>query len=85
MSLWACKSCQCKDAMIVHLEKEVEYLREIVRPRSTRNDTIPLIDLERDAVMSGQEEIIEVRQSADPRMSQDEIDAEASRILSGAY
>ena len=78
----ACKSCSEKDLRIGDLKAEIAYLRELVRPEPL-NHKLPLIDLERDAIMSASDEMIDVK--TDPTDEDDYIQREASALLSGTY
>lgn len=65
---------------ISDLQAQIAMLHKLVLPQNSQG-LIPLIQLEQDAIMSGQDELILVK-DAD---SAEEINSEASRLLSGQY
>lgn len=77
ISFGACKCCAV-------LQEEVLFLRSLVRPKAPmRYESLPVVTLEADAVISGTSEQIEF--SSDEQRRQSEIDSERARILSGEY
>lgn len=83
MSWFTCKCCSEKDAHIKSLMAEVEFLRHLSRKPETSNASLPMITMEADGLLSGQDHIIEL----DPQKIQqlDETISERDRILSGTY
>lgn len=71
-----------KDSRIADLKAQIEDLRSLVLPKNTPG-VIPLVSLEADAIMSGKDEAIEIPDAQ--RAELDEIQSEATRILSGTY
>jgi hypothetical protein len=72
--------CVAKDAHITSLQAEIEMLRRLALPT---NNTLPIIEFEADAVMSGSQEQINLDEI--DTKQHEEIAAEAARLLSGSY
>lgn len=74
-----CAVCAAKDETIASLKSEIEFLRLQVRPKTEPSFEV---ELEANAVMDGRTDPIEVLENG---QTQEEIDSEAQRILSGTY
>lgn len=70
--MWKCKVCEEKDLRIGELKHQIETLHKLVFPANTAKH-ISTIELERDRLLSGSDEAIQV------------IEDEASSILMGSY
>lgn len=81
---WACKACQEKDARIADLKEQVAFLRELARRPETSNKSIPQVTFEADAVLSGQQAVIEIKEG-ETGISINEIESERDRLLAGTY
>ena len=80
-----CKVCAANEARIADLKSEIEYLRRLTVPSKASN-TLTLEELESNAIMDGKTEAIMVERKASPdEPSQEDIDSEAQRLLSGTY
>ena len=71
-----------KDARIAELKEQIAVLRSLVIPSQAKR-VIPEVQMEADAVLSGQEEISVLNQKEVEE--QEAIESEASRLLSGSY
>lgn len=73
-----CAGCIAKDA-------HIQDLRSLVVP-SYKPRSLPIVELEADAIMSGQQDVIEIKEvSGDDIQTQEDIDSEAERIFSANY
>lgn len=77
--MFECKVCNEKDKRILDLLSQVETLTRLVFPMPVKSDSLPFIDL--DALESGD------AKSPDSytELTQNEIEAEADRLLTGNY
>ena len=78
--MFACKVCKAQQAHIESLQAEVKMLRGLISPQSS---TIPLVQVEADAVLSGSQEPIQP--SKDQIEEYERIQSEAARLLTGTY
>ncbi len=81
---WACKCCKEKDGRIDDLREQVSFLRDLARRPETSNKTIPSVTFEADAVLSGQQNIVELNEGESGIAINDD-DLERDRLLSGTY
>lgn len=81
-----CKVCASKDAHLADLQAQIQDLRRFAIPKNNPH-SIPLIQMEADAVLSGQDRVINLpaEEPVQGDRENDEIQSEASRILSGTY
>lgn len=85
--MFKCKVCAEKDKRIEDLKTQVDSLLSMVSPKTSAH-TIPLNQIEADAILTGRDEVIEVEvDNLDTRRQQEliEIEREAQRILAGTY
>jgi hypothetical protein len=81
-SLVACKVCEEKDRRIADLQKQITTLSALVTP-PTSASRIPLLHLEADAVLSGNQESIVIDEIEQDRLRA--VNTEADRILTANY
>lgn len=78
--MWGkCKVCAEKDRRILDLKDQISVLRRQLLPVNSSNPTVT--SLEMDGVMSGQQHIIEIPETAEEIAEARERD----RLLSGQY
>jgi len=80
--MFSCKTCPQKDERIADLKDQISFLRSQVQPSG---DQMTLGQLEADAILSGQQHIIEIRDDGSLVQSADDENSERDRILSGNY
>lgn len=78
--MWNCKACQQRDRHIAALEAQVAFLKDMVAPPAST----PLIALEADAVLSGNQEVIEIPDAVELSQAEEEA-SERARILSANF
>ncbi len=94
MCFGACKVCFEKDKRIITIESqskitidllksEIEFLRDLARPKPIFNHSFTPTELEASLIMSGNERKIEL--PADYVEKQKKIQDEANKIFSGTY
>lgn len=91
MKLFTCHVCAEKERRIADLFKLIEHYKALATPNNNPF-RLPAIQMEADAVLSGQQHIIDLRapSAADQEIANQEAQAddeqsEASRLLSGSY
>lgn len=73
-----CRVCEAHTKHIDSLRSEVESLRRLALPQT---NSLPMIEMEADAILSGRQDQIEIPSYEEQR----KIDTEASQLLSGSY
>lgn len=82
--MFSCRTCREKDARIADLKEQIAMLRRLALPdNNPHNPTAHA--LEADAILSGQQHVIEIDESELPDTEMDAITHERDRILSGTY
>lgn len=81
-SLFKCRDCALRDQHIYDLRERIADLKAITIPPA-KAGAIPVLSLESDAILSGSDEIIAIKDELSDE-EQAVID-EASRILAGTY
>lgn len=71
------------EARIADLKLQIEDLRRLVLPPKAAPYSIPVVDVEMDAVLSGKDEPIAL--TDDQANELNAIESEAAKILSGTY
>jgi hypothetical protein len=82
--MFKCKACPCKESHIQSLKDEITSLRKLVIPAQSSSFELPIIQLEADAILSGNQESIKITEQ-DLQKEEFRIFNEASSILSGTY
>ncbi len=80
--IFKCRVCEEKDKRIADLAEQVEFLRRLALPPRPDSASLPLVELEANAILNGSSDPILVDPTS---QSQEEIDSEAARLLSGQY
>jgi len=71
------------ESRIIDLQAQIEDLRKLVFPENTHPKAIPLVQVESNAILSGEDEMIQV--DAQQEDEYDRVIAEREAILSGEY
>ena len=79
--MFDCKICKEKDARISDLKLQIGDLRSIALPKALKSEDDHQV--ESNAILNGQDDIIEVSESMAKELS--EIESEAHRLLTGTY
>lgn len=82
--IFKCKVCAEKDQRILDLKNEVDFLRGQIRV-DNNPENIPLVHMEADGVMSGQQHVITIPDVDTRSQTADEERAERDRLLSATY
>jgi hypothetical protein len=82
--MFKCKVCAEKDQRIADLKAHITQLSSLVTPNNAP-DEVPMRALEADAILSGQQHVIEIDDQEVPEDNTDLVITERDRILSANY
>jgi hypothetical protein len=82
--LFKCKVCSEKDKRITELNSQIEFLRKMLGETASTGTNPSPVSLEADGILSGQQHIIQIDEPQE-EATEEEIDDEATRLLSGNY
>lgn len=82
--LFTCKVCQSKNERIADLKEQIATLTRLVTPTNDPQ-TLPILNLEADAILTGHQHTIEAEIAEMPKDDTDSVLSERDRLLSGAY
>lgn len=83
--MFKCKVCAEKDQRISDLKEQIAHLRQQIALPSNDPETVPALALEADAIMSGHQHVIEIKDTELPEDDSDAEQLERDRILSANY
>lgn len=81
--MFRCKACPIHEQRIADLKEQIATLKQLVIPASS--DVTPIRSLEADAILSGQQHIIEIGESELPKDDTDAEILERDRLFAGTY
>lgn len=86
MRFFSCSICREKDERIADLKQQVANLMQLVSPQNANDpNRVPALNFEANAVLNGQQHIIEIDAEDVPADDADSVLAERDRLLSANF